>query len=120
MDGAACACLWLSLFAAAIWALFFEPEVNAVSPALHETELTNDVEQQVEKFARLSPYYPPAAAATAAAAAADGSSSGSSGNAATPLQQQQQQQSFSQSPSQQFLQQQASVVAQAYEAEGRR
>jgi len=38
--------------------VFFEPEVNDVSPAMYETELTNDIEQQVEKFARMSPYYP--------------------------------------------------------------
>ncbi|CDJ60918.1 hypothetical protein, conserved [Eimeria maxima] len=103
VGGASALTIWLALLAAAIWAVFFEPEVNNVSPALHETELTNDVEQQVEKFARLSPYYP------------SGDPSG--------LQQQQQASpsphaSFSQAPSQQFLPQ-ASVVAQAYETEGR-
>ena len=104
VSGVSALFVWFALLAAATWAVFFEPEVNNVSPALHETELTNDVEQQVEKFARLSPYYP----------------------SSDPLQQQQQQQqmgvsphaSFSQGQSQQYAQQ-PSVVAQAYEAEGR-
>ncbi|KNG76117.1 hypothetical protein PFMG_02379 [Plasmodium falciparum IGH-CR14] len=48
--------LWLALGAVSLWSYYFEPEVNHVSPALHETELTNDVEQQVEKFSRYTPY----------------------------------------------------------------
>lgn len=48
--------LWFALLAASLWSYYFEPEVNHVSPALHETELTNDVEQQVEKFSRYTPY----------------------------------------------------------------
>ncbi|KAF8822639.1 glideosome-associated protein with multiple-membrane spans GAPM3 [Cardiosporidium cionae] len=48
--------IWLALLAVTIWCYFFEPEVNLVSPALFETELTNDVEIQVEKFARMSPF----------------------------------------------------------------
>lgn len=95
--------IWLALLAATTWAVFFEPEVNNVSPALHETELTNDVEQQVEKFARMSPYYPSGEqAGQAAPSVVPPAPSGT----------------FSQAPSQHF-QQQASVVAQAYEAEGR-
>lgn len=47
--------LLLSLAAVTLWAFYFEPEVNFVSPTLQETELTNDVEQQVEKFTRLTP-----------------------------------------------------------------
>ncbi|PFH37336.1 glideosome-associated protein with multiple-membrane spans GAPM3 [Besnoitia besnoiti] len=58
MSGVATMFIWLALVAVTTWAFFFEPEVNEVSPSLHETELTNDVEQQVEKFARMSPYYP--------------------------------------------------------------
>lgn len=58
MSGVAALFIWLALVGVTTWAFFFEPEVNEVSPALHETELTNDVEQQVEKFARMSPYYP--------------------------------------------------------------
>lgn len=48
--------LWIALGAVSLWSYYFEPEVNNVSPALHETELTNDVEQQVEKFSRYTPY----------------------------------------------------------------
>lgn len=58
LSGLSTLAIWFALLAATVWAFFFEPEVNNVSPALHETELTNDVEQQVEKFARMSPYYP--------------------------------------------------------------
>ncbi|KAK2194937.1 Protein of unknown function DUF3273 [Babesia duncani] len=47
--------LLLSLFAVTLWAIYFEPEVVYVSPDLHETELTNDVEHQVEKFTRMTP-----------------------------------------------------------------
>ncbi|UKJ89963.2 hypothetical protein MACJ_003220 [Theileria orientalis] len=47
--------LLLALAAVTLWAFYFEPEVNFVSPTLKETELTNDVEQQVEKFTRLTP-----------------------------------------------------------------
>lgn len=103
IGGASTLTIWLALLAATIWAVFFEPEVNNVSPALHETELTNDVEQQVEKFARMSPYYP---------------SGDTQQPAMTPQASQSPPTGFSQAPSQQF-QQQASIVAQAYEAEGR-
>ncbi|XP_058515537.1 uncharacterized protein LOC131478935, partial [Ochotona princeps] len=58
MSGVAAVFIWVALAALTAWACFFEPEVNEASPALYETELTNDVEQQVEKFARMSPYYP--------------------------------------------------------------
>jgi len=47
--------LWIALVSGLTWAMAFEQEVNETSPQLNETELTNDVEQQVEKFARLSP-----------------------------------------------------------------
>ncbi|EDO08452.1 hypothetical protein BBOV_III008950 [Babesia bovis T2Bo] len=47
--------LLITLAAATLWAVYFEPEVTFVSPALQETELTNDVEHQVEKFTRLTP-----------------------------------------------------------------
>ncbi|KAF7457789.1 putative glideosome associated protein with multiple membrane spans 3 [Cryptosporidium felis] len=48
----------LTSFAAALlWALFFEPSINEFSPAFSETELTNDVETQVEKFTRTNQYY---------------------------------------------------------------
>lgn len=48
--------IWVALVCVTVWAYFFEPEVNDASPALYETELTNDVEQQVELFASSSPY----------------------------------------------------------------
>lgn len=47
--------LALALLAASLWAVYFEPEVTYTSPALNETELTNDVEHQVEKFTHLTP-----------------------------------------------------------------
>ncbi|OII76100.1 hypothetical protein cand_006890 [Cryptosporidium andersoni] len=47
----------VALMGAFIWASFFEPAVNEFSPSLGETELTNDVETQVEKFTRTSHYY---------------------------------------------------------------
>jgi len=49
------ALIWAALFVVTAWCYFFEPEVNHASPLLDETELTNDVEQQVEKFTRLNP-----------------------------------------------------------------
>ncbi|KAL8437818.1 hypothetical protein ACSSS7_000699 [Eimeria intestinalis] len=104
IGGASSLSIWLALLAASTWAIFFEPEVNNVSPALHETELTNDVEQQVEKFARMSPYYPTEEQGGRGAPPVTMAPSHST--------------SFVQAPSQQF-QQQASVVAQAYESEGR-
>ncbi|EAN32152.1 hypothetical protein TpMuguga_04g00798 [Theileria parva strain Muguga] len=55
VNGAYTPLLLLSLAAATLWAFYFEPEVTFVSPTLEETELTNDVEQQVEKFTRLTP-----------------------------------------------------------------
>ncbi|KAL8448452.1 hypothetical protein Emed_003786 [Eimeria media] len=103
IGGASSLSIWLALLAASTWAVFFEPEVNNVSPALHETELTNDVEQQVEKFARMSPYYP---------------TEEQGGRAPSMTMAPSHSASFVQAPSQQF-QQQASVVAQAYESEGR-
>lgn len=48
--------IWASLFVVTTWCYFFEPEVNHASPLLDETELTNDVEQQVEKFTRVNPF----------------------------------------------------------------
>lgn len=47
--------IMVTLCAATLWAVYFEPEVVFVSPALQETELTNDVEHQVEKFTRMTP-----------------------------------------------------------------
>ncbi|KAJ1613148.1 cytochrome c oxidase subunit III [Cryptosporidium canis] len=46
-----------SFSAALLWALLFEPSINEFSPAFGETELTNDVETQVEKFTRTNQYY---------------------------------------------------------------
>ncbi|AFZ81644.1 hypothetical protein BEWA_010610 [Theileria equi strain WA] len=47
--------LLFSLSAVTLWSFYFEPEVTYISPSLQETELTNDVEQQVEKFTRMTP-----------------------------------------------------------------
>ncbi|KAH8739457.1 cytochrome c oxidase subunit III [Cryptosporidium ryanae] len=46
-----------SFASASLWAVFFEPAINEFSPAFGETELTNDVETQVEKFTRTNQYY---------------------------------------------------------------
>lgn len=57
MDGATGVVLnWVALVSALLWAMAFEQEVNASGPLLHETELSNEVEAQVEKFARAHPY----------------------------------------------------------------
>lgn len=49
---------WIALVSSLVWAMAFEQEVNASAPLLNEPELTNEIESQVEKFARASPYLP--------------------------------------------------------------
>lgn len=46
---------WIALVSALVWAMAFEQEVNASQPLLNEPELTNEIESQVEKFARARP-----------------------------------------------------------------
>lgn len=43
---------WVALVSALVWVMGFEQELNASQPLLNEPELTNDIETQVEKFAR--------------------------------------------------------------------
>lgn len=47
---------WIALVSAMVWSMAFEQEVNASAPLLNEPELTNEIEAQVEKFARKTPY----------------------------------------------------------------
>lgn len=51
---------WIALVSILVWAMAFEQELNSSQPFLHESEFTNQVESQVEKFARNSPYANPA------------------------------------------------------------
>ncbi|EZG67240.1 putative transmembrane protein [Gregarina niphandrodes] len=46
---------FVALMSALLWAVAFEEEVNASSPALNESELCNELEKQMDRFARVNP-----------------------------------------------------------------